>query len=165
MSGGPLCIWGLPSNSLHLVKVIDWTCEKTVTTCLLFNCYLITEGGQVQAHDPTSEIVVKQKPANSCECIFRCNLSPCTARSGTAPGSPFVFSLQQFSLFSFSMQHLPVSPPRVSGVRSIKPYFRMIRISMLPGYQRRCCTMSAFRPFLTSEPKRQGPRKDEELVI
>lgn len=25
--------------------------------------------------------------------------------------------------------------------------------------------MSAFRPFLTPEPKRQGPRKDEELVI
>ena len=29
-------------------------------------------------------------------------------------------------------------------------------------YQRQCCTMSAFRPFLTSEQKRQGPKNERE---
>lgn len=70
--------------------------------------------------------------------------------------------VQQQSSFSFNVILPSVW---VSTAGFVEACFHRICIFVVPGYQRKCCTMSAFRPFLTSEHKRQGPERDEELAI
>lgn len=55
--------------------------------------------------------------------------------------------------------------PWVSADTSVEAYFQWICVFVVTKYQRQCWTVSAFRPFLTFEQKRQEPERDEELTI
>ena len=63
-------------------------------------------------------------------------------------------------LFSFSVISTNVCVSAAGFVLAF--IFRWIYVFVVPGYQRQCYTMSAFRPFLTSEQKRQGPKNERE---
>lgn len=94
-------------------------------------------------------------------CVTPCRALPQT-RGVKAHTAFLLSSVQQPSSFSFNV----ISPSVwVSTAGFVEPCFHRICIFVVSGYQRKCCTMSAFRPFLTSEHKRQGPERDEELTI
>lgn len=66
--------------------------------------------------------------------------------------------------YSFSLH---VISPSVRGFQLFDS-LRLVSagyVSMVSGTQRKCCTLSVFRPFLNSEHKRQGPKRDKELAI
>lgn len=55
--------------------------------------------------------------------------------------------------------------PWVSADTSVEAYIQWICVFVVTKHQRQCWTVSAFRPFLTFEQKRQEPGRAEELTI